>query len=235
MVFRYLPDGRLKSVASGDVSTEFGYHMEGWLTRVEHKTDFISIKLTEMREKVDEKDAKGYNSFTDQRITFDSKSGFASAKFMFTFGPGNDLVSVTGRIGGQTLPNHIVRNSLSLITSESGITKTIGQFFAHIHNLNETTISDGVASFERSKSAEIFIIGGREVHRAEYGYDGCGRLEKKSVKTMKSDSEDLKFIKYRYDDDGQIEKATFDQVFGMIGFQFSHFQLQVHLLPFVFS
>jgi len=115
LVYHYLPDGRLKSVASGDVSTDFAYHPDGWLTRVDHKTESISMKLTEMREKVEDKDTAGYFSQTDQRISFDAKSGFSSAKFVYSYGPSHDLVSITGRIGGQALPNHIVRNSLSLI------------------------------------------------------------------------------------------------------------------------
>jgi len=174
------------------------------------------MKLTEMREKVEDKDTAGYYSQTDQRISFDAKSGFSSAKFVYSYGPSHDLVSITGRIGGQALPNHIVRNSLSLIVSENGITKDVGQFFAHVHNLNETTISDGVASFERSKAADILIVGGREVHRIEYGYDGCGRIEKKMIKIVRSDTEDLNIVLYKYDDDGQIEKAIFEKVFSYL-------------------
>ncbi len=51
------------------------------------------------------------------------------------------------------------------------------KFFVHVHNLNETTVSDGVATYARSADAESLHISGRELYNARYSADACGRLE----------------------------------------------------------
>ena len=206
-VFRYLPNGKLKFVASGSSLTEFGYHNEGWLTRVDHETDFFTMKWTETKPP---EDGITGHSITERRITFDSKSGFASAKFVYSYGSSGNLVSVAGRIGGQTLPTHFIRNSLSLILSGEGISKDIGQFFTHVHNLNETTISDGVATYMRSDTTESLHISGREVYSAQYTRDSCGRIEGVLVKVVRVDSELRQVLKYKYDEDGQLEVGSVD-------------------------
>ena len=208
MVFRYDPDGKLRFVASGSSQTEFAYHSEGWLTRVDHETDFFTMKWTETRQP--QNGPTGSQLVTEKRISFDPKSGFASAKFVYSFGSSYNLVALSGRIGGQTLPAHLIRNSLSLILSSDGITKDIGQFFIHNHNLNETTVSDGVATFARSDMAESLHISGRELYSAQYSTDACGRLDSVQIKIVRVDSESNQLFSFKYDEDGQLEVSSVD-------------------------
>lgn len=209
-VYRYTPDGKIKFAASGSFHTEFAYHPEGWLTRVDHETDLFSMKQTELRV-TQETSGDRSQVLTERRLTFDPKSGFASAKYTYSYGSGLNLVSISGRIGGQTLPSHFIRHSLSLILSSEGVTKDIGQFYVHVHNLNETTISDGVATYARSDSTESLLISGRELYRATYGLDGCGRLDTVQLKIVRAESELQQVLKYTYDEDGQLEVAGIDR------------------------
>ena len=205
-VYRYTPDGRLRYAASASFHTEFAYHREGWLTRVDHESDLYSLKMTDLRQTHDQG-----HILSEQRLTFDAKSGFASAKFNYVYGSGLNLISISGRIGGQTLPNHFLRHSLSLILSNEGVSKDIGQFYMHVHNLNETTISDGVATYSRSESTESLLISGRELYKADYSMDPCGRVESVRIKVVRAESENLQELKYIYDDDGQLEVASMDR------------------------
>ena len=205
-VFRYTPDGKLKSAASGSFLTEFAYHPVGWLTRVDHETDLFSMKLTDLHQTTE----TNGNSLSERRLTFDSKSGFVSAKFLYEYGSSLHLISISGRIGGQALPSHFMRNSLSLILSTVGVTKDIGQFYIHVHNMNETTISDGVATYERSESTESLHISGRELYRANSDLDGCARLDSVQLTIVRAESEFHQILKYKYDEDSQLEFAIMD-------------------------
>ena len=65
----------------------------------------------------------------------------------------------------------------------------MGQFVIHPLNLNETTISDGVATFSRSETTDTLIISGRKLYFATYLLDACGRIEairQKLVKPLES-------------------------------------------------
>jgi YD repeat-containing protein len=205
-VFHYSNDGKLKSAVSGSSHTQFVYHPKGWLNQVDHETDFFSLKLTEVHQTLE----TNGNCLRERRLTFDSKSGFAAAKFLYEYRSSLYLFSISGRIGGQALPSHFIRNSHSLILPNDGLIKDIGQFYIHVHNLNETTISDGVATFARSESTESLHVSGRELYRAHSDTDGCGRLQTVQFAVVRAESESNKVVKYKYDEDGQLEVATID-------------------------
>ena len=83
--------------------------------------------------------------------------------FRFTRGLINPHIE--GRIGGKILPNHFLQHSWSLLGRAPN---EIGQFVVHPLNLNETTISDGIATFSRSETSESLVISGRKLYFSHY-------------------------------------------------------------------
>jgi hypothetical protein len=71
---------------------------------------------------------------------------------------------IEGRIGGQILPNHFVQHSWSPYPSVNDM----GKFIIHPLNINETTVSDGIATFSRSETSESLLISGRKLYFVEY-------------------------------------------------------------------
>ena len=141
------------------------------------------------------------------RITFNPVSGYASGKFAYSFSRGLLNPLIKGRIGGQTLPEHFIQHSWSL---KKGV-NDIGKFIIHPLNMNETTISDGIATFSRLETSESLWISGRKLYHVDYLLDSCGRIgsiRKQLINPNSGSSWDIsdsvQIIQYKYDDDGQV-------------------------------
>lgn len=87
-----------------------------------------------------------YNAglLVEERIDFGAKAGLSNAKFTFEYDSNFRLVAIQGRIGGQTLPTHVLAYS-----SRTGTPEQIGQFKIFRPKHNETIVSDGTAVISR--------------------------------------------------------------------------------------
>lgn len=87
-----------------------------------------------------------YNAglLVEERIDFGAKAGLSNAKFTFEYDSNFRLVAIQGRIGGQTLPTHVMAYS-----PRTGMFEQIGQFKISKPQPNETVVYDGTAIFSR--------------------------------------------------------------------------------------
>ena len=236
-LFKYSAKGTLREIISGSERTRFdGGEEEGeWPLRIEHESlesDF-SVKLTELHDtqaiaQDQEEGEEGQRMrpagmmakktgtkivLKERRINFSAKTGFAAAKFLFEFGSTAADTKVSGgRIGAAQLPEFFAHYSWGL--SGKHVRKNLGQFFIQMHNLNETSISDSVATFIRSDNSEKLLINGRWVYKASLLRDSCDQDKLSDVRmhTRRETGEYQKTLKYRYDQDGQLDKVLEDSV-----------------------
>ena len=228
-LFKYDGKGFLKEIISGSERTVFEGGESGWPLRIQHESleSEFSVKLTELHDtqaiaRDEDSSASGPAAaaaatttpdmkiiLSERRISFSPKVGFAAAKFQYEYGAS---FKVSGRIGGLKLPEYFARYSWGL--SGKHIRKSPGQFFIQMHNLNETSISDSVATFIRSDNSEKLLINGRWVYKASLARDDCdqGKLSDVKMHTKRETGEYQKTLKFRYDADGQIEKVLEDSV-----------------------
>ena len=111
-----------------------------------------------------------------------------------------------GRIGGKTLPDYFLHHGWTTRDS-TGITRTTGQFVLLPHDLNMTSVTDGIVTMTSSMTHDSLSIQGRELYRAEYSFDPCGKLTQAYLKMVKG-TEFRQTWKYNYDSDGQLETAS---------------------------
>ena len=95
----------------------------------------------------------------ETRYDFDAKSRLASAKFDYQYTQELQNPTLKGRIGGKTLPNYFVHHGWSKQISQK-LSKT-GQFVIHPHNLNVTSITDGVATFTFGANFDVLMVQGK--------------------------------------------------------------------------
>ncbi len=222
VVHRYSPQGRLLQSASGDGLSLYNYDHVGFLAGVSHQNREWGMKTTFVRNVVASTEDDSATSAKsnglrfiaqETRINFEAKSGLASAKFDYEYTTSGltDLV-IKGRIGAQTLPSHYLHHGWARgMFPISGLAKGNGRFVVHTHDLNVTSITDGEATFSRSKTSDVLVISGREAYRAEYAFDLCGKLESSFMRMVKSSGGGQEFRQTRrfsYDADGQLERAT---------------------------
>ena len=96
----------------------------------------------------------------ETRYDFDAKSRLASAKFDYQYT--HDLINPTlkGRVGGKSLPLYFVHHGWSTKISQKS-TKN-GQFVVHPHNLNVTSVTDGVATFTFGANFDVLMVQGKD-------------------------------------------------------------------------
>ena len=197
-------DGQSKLVktASGDSLTTYDYK-GGRLTGVTHTHhNAFTLKNTYVHALQSQLNRV---QILELRIDVDSKSlRLANAKFDYVYD--RNLVNpiVKGRIGGQSLPDYYLHHGWSTTELRNG--PQIGQFVVHPHDLNVTSITDGVASFTHSSHLDVLSIQGRELFRAEWVLDACGKISASHFRMIKG-TEFRQTWKYLYDDDGQLESA----------------------------
>lgn len=111
----------------------------------------------------------------EERIDFGPKTGLNNAKMSYEFDDNLRVISVTGRVGGQTLPEHSLAYSL-----QTGAATQLGQFTVQRPSGNETKLQDGTAIFSRltnSMNQEVQVavtIHNMEAFRMEFSYDTRG-------------------------------------------------------------
>lgn len=117
------------------------------------------------------------------------------------------LYRLLGRIGGKSLPDYFLHHGWTSRDSTHGITRTTGQFIILPHDLNMTSVTDGIVTMTSSMTHDSLSIQGRELYRAEYSFDPCGKLTQAYLKMVKG-TEFRQTWKYNYDSDGQLETAS---------------------------
>jgi YD repeat-containing protein len=201
----------LSRVVAGDQETVFTRHPDGsgWLRRVEHELGGFTMKLSELRGDQAADDDMMVQT-AERRINFAPESGYASAKFVFEFNANAGLGSprVSGRIGGQTIPDYFVHQRWGLSGLKHSGRAQIGHFSCHLHSLNESTLSDAAATFSRTSDSERLVVNGREVVRVEKNFDCDDRIESSHYRLEKANGVFRHTWRYKYDDDGMLDKAS---------------------------
>ena len=64
-----------------------------------------------------------------------------------------------GRIGGKTLPLYFVHHGWSTEIDQKS--SKSGQFLIHPHNLNVTSVTDGVATFTFGANFDVLMVQGK--------------------------------------------------------------------------
>ena len=101
------------------------------------------------------------------------RSGLASAKFSYKVSPYTSALLTSGLIGGQVLPPVYVTLAGPTLNSY----KSVGQFYTNLVSLNQTSVSDSVATYTKSPQHETLTINGKAVWTSDESLDGCGRVQ----------------------------------------------------------
>lgn len=197
-------------MASADQLTRWTFDDKSHVHRVDHMNDFddnFEIHLTSHHQSKEEKehDAGLRTVLLESRLSFGPKSGLASARFRYSYlNPFLSNRRLSGRIGGEMLPNYFLdfaRPGQRQASHEIAI----GTFFLQRHGLGETTISDSVATFSRSKNIETLLINGRKVYSSEIDFDHCqGKISAIKRKIRRESGEFKQVQTFKYDHDGQL-------------------------------
>ncbi|XP_066592793.1 teneurin-a [Prorops nasuta] len=197
IVYRYHTSGQLAEVVHGDGKTEIKYTESGLPSEVLHSERDVEYKW-------DYQYSAGL--LMEERIDFGAKTGLNNAKFTFEYDTNFRLIGVQGRIGGQTLPPYSM-----VYSSRTGMLDQIGQFKISRPQPNETTVSDGTASFFRAtddrylETQVAVTIHQVEVFRMEFSHDSRGRINQTRTYTRNVNVDMYTNIKnYTWDPDGQL-------------------------------
>lgn len=197
IVYRYHTSGQLAEVVHGDGKSEMRYTDSGLPSEVIHSERDVEYKWDYQ-----------YNAglLVEERIDFGAKTGLSNAKFTFDYDSNFRLISVQGRIGGQTLPSHIMGYS-----QKTGTLDQIGPFKISKPQFNETTVFDGTAIFSRKTDMRYLetqmtvTIHGMEVFRMEFTHDSQGRINQTRTYTRNVGVNTYTNVKnYTWDYDGQL-------------------------------
>ncbi len=207
---KYNALGLLLKTASGDSLSLYQYNEDNLLTRVTHnQEDAFTLKSTFVR-KFQPNQASSGTQLLEMRHNFDARSRLASAKFDYVVADNLIDLVMEGRIGAKNLPLYYVHHGwTSLGTSRLfQASKSSGHFLIHPHNLNVSTVTDGVATFTFGGNFDALTVQGRELYRAEHELDSCGKIGTSQLKMVKGNAEFKQTWQYLYDDDGQLESAS---------------------------
>jgi hypothetical protein len=128
-----------------------------YLAKVTSESSRLTFKVTNVAGEAVEAASEGLRIVVrESRLDFEAKSGMASAKFDYEYS--KDLVrpSIGGRIGAKTLPKFGLEHGWTpeAVTASS----KMGKFVIHPHDLNVTSITDGVAAFTISSHSDILTL-----------------------------------------------------------------------------
>lgn len=199
IVYRYNAAGQLSEQVSGDGRIEFAYHAETAQPQ--------SVVHTErdLEYRWDFEYAAGL--LAEERVDYAAKTGLSNAKFVYEYDSNFRVVAIQGRIGGQALPALAVAYS-----RRTGQPSQIGAFkVARGGRRNQTTISDGTASFARTVDGRFLEtqlsvnIHRMEVFRMEFAHDVHGRIAQTRTYTRNVGVNTYTNVKnYTWDCDGQL-------------------------------
>ncbi|XP_054267852.1 teneurin-a-like isoform X4 [Macrosteles quadrilineatus] len=152
----------------------------------------------------------------EERLDYSPKTGLSNAKFTYQYDDNFRVISVQGRIGGQSLPEHVVQYN-----ARTGAKQQLGQFTLSWPQDNETSLSDGTAVFSRvtnsyfqvaSVSVTIHTV---EVFRMEFAYDSRNRVSQTRTYTRNVGVNMYTNIKnLTYDPDGQLAAVEAQEPWG---------------------
>ncbi|XP_012287191.1 teneurin-a isoform X2 [Orussus abietinus] len=207
IVYRYHTSGQIAEVVHGDGKSEIRYMDNGLPSEVIHTERDVEYKWDYQ-----------YNAglLVEERIDFGAKTSLSNAKFTFDYDSNFRVVAAQGRIGGQTLPPHVLAYN-----SKTGTLEQIGQFKVTKPQPNETTVFDGTAIFSRitdGRFLEIQVtvtIHRLEVFRMEFGHDSQGRINQTRTYTRNVGVNTYTNVKnYTWDCDGQLTGVEAQEPWG---------------------
>jgi hypothetical protein len=120
----------------GDGKTQISYASDGFTSAILHN------ERTDFEYRRDSQYTRGL--LTEERYDFGAKTGLSTTKFNYEYDSNLRQIGVTGRIGGQPLPEFAQSYS-----SKTGVPDTIGLFKIAQAKLNKTVLSDGNAIITR--------------------------------------------------------------------------------------
>ncbi|XP_011500847.1 PREDICTED: teneurin-a isoform X2 [Ceratosolen solmsi marchali] len=207
IVYRYHTTGQLAEVVHGDGKSEMLYTEVGLPAEVIHSERDVEYKW-------DYQYSAGL--LVEERIDFGAKTGLSNAKFTFDYDSNFRLVSVQGRIGGLTLPSHVMSYS-----PKTGSLEQIGQFKVSRRYLNETSVHDDTAIFSRTTDLRFLethitvTIRGLEVFKMEFTHDSRGRINQTRTYTRNVGVNTYTNVKnYTWDSDGQLTGVEAQEPWG---------------------
>ncbi|XP_016839726.1 teneurin-a isoform X5 [Nasonia vitripennis] len=207
IVYRYHTSGQLAEVVHGDGKSEMRYTEIGLPSEVIHSERDVEYKW-------DYQYSAGL--LVEERIDFGAKTGLSNAKFTFDYDSNFRLIAVQGRIGGLTLPSHVMAYS-----SKTGTLEQIGQFKVSRPYPNETKVHDGTAIFSRTTDMRFLetqitvTIHNLEVFRMEFTHDSRGRINQTRTYTRNVGLNAYTNIKnYTWDYDGQLTGVEAQEPWG---------------------
>ncbi|KAG8307286.1 hypothetical protein J6590_024932 [Homalodisca vitripennis] len=152
----------------------------------------------------------------EERLDYSPKTGLSNAKFTYQYDDNFRVVSVQGRIGGQSLLDHVLKYS-----PRTGAKQQLGQFTVSWPQPNETSLFDGTAVFNRITNAyfqiaEISVtIHRMEVFRMEFAYDSRNRISQTRTYTRNVGVNMYTNIKnLTWDADGQLAAVEAQEPWG---------------------
>ncbi|XP_046747872.1 teneurin-a isoform X3 [Diprion similis] len=207
IVYRYHTSGQIAEIVHGDGKSEIIYTENGLPSEVIHSEKDVEYKWDYQ-----------YNAglLIEERIDFGAKTGLSNAKFTFEYDDNFRLTAVQGRIGGHTLPQHLMAYN-----PKTGTLEQIGQFKIGKPKMNETTVSDGTALFSRSTDGRFLetqvtvTIHNMEVFRMEFTHDSRGRINQTRTYTRNVAVNMFTNVKnYTWDYDGQLTGVEAQEPWG---------------------
>lgn len=198
VVYRYNPTGQLTEIVHGDGKSEFLYNaMTGMLSTVGHTERELEYRW----------DFEFTNGLlAEERIDYSAKTGLSNAKFTYEYDTNFRVTGIQGRIGGQNLPTQGFSYN-----PRTGTPDQIGAFKIDRNRQNQTSVTDGTASFTRTVNGqylETFVsvtIHRMEVFRMEFSHDVHGRISQTKTYTRNVGVNTYTNVKnYTWDCDGQL-------------------------------
>lgn len=208
IVYRYHGSGRLAEIVHGDGRTEITYSKSsGMPSEVLHTEKDMDYRW-------DYQYVGGL--LIEERIDYGAKTGLSNAKFSYEYDTNYRLISVQGRIGGQTLPTHNLAYS-----SKTGAPELISQFKITRPKFNDTSVFDGTAIFSRNIDDRFLekqiavTIHRMEVFRMEFSHDSHGRISQTRTYTRNVGVNTYTNVKnYTWDCDGQLSGVEAQEPWG---------------------
>ncbi|XP_073995971.1 teneurin-a transmembrane protein isoform X3 [Rhodnius prolixus] len=198
VLYRYHPSGQLAEVVHGD-----------GITQLKHWADSgLPSQVTHFEKDFEYRWDYQYSGglLTEERLDFGPKTGLSNAKFMYQYDDNFRLISLQGRIGGQTLPEYTLQYN-----PKTGAKSLMGQFTVSWPSSNETSLSDSTAVFSRITNKQFQVTQVRvtihrmEVFRMEYTYDSRNRISQTRTYTKNVGVNTYTNVKnLTWDTDGQL-------------------------------